>query len=96
MGAEYCQETISAKTDKEAQEAFMGLVAECEYDHGHSGYSGTFAEKTELTILPPPKGRNFWSPEELEHHEAGEDKWGPAVGGKISDTEYFVGGWCSS
>ena len=96
MGAENCTETVKAKDDYEAQAAFDDVVRQCEYDFGHAGYTGTFAEKSELIILQPPEGRNFWTPEELENHEAGEDKWGPAIAGKISDQEYLIAGRCSS
>lgn len=47
-----------------AAKAFRAAVDQAKYDHGHSGYSGTIAEKHEFVVikapevaaLPQPKG----------------------------------------
>ena len=104
MGGEYYSRTVKAKTDEEAVTEFKEIVKQCKYDYGHAGYTGTFAEKSEIKILPLPKGRRaddndkkrFWTEEELQTLADDVNKWEHAIGGKISETEYYLCGWCSS
>ena len=39
-----------------AQAAFRNAVTDAQYDHGHSGYTGTIAEKDRFVLLRPPDG----------------------------------------
>ena len=39
------------ETGKTAKEAFAGAVSEAQYDHGHAGYTGTIAEKSEFVMI---------------------------------------------
>lgn len=39
-----------------ARYAFEGARRQALYDHGHSGYSGTIAEKDEFILMTPPAG----------------------------------------
>ena len=96
MGAEFDSCEITAKTDTEAQKEFAKEIAQAAYDYGHAGYTGTFAEKTEVDILPPPNGRKYWTKEELESHAGEISKWDNAIGGKINENTYFIAGWCSA
>ena len=96
MGAENFSYTAKGKT---AKEAFAAARSQAQYDHGHSGYSGTIAEKSEFVMIDVPAGKN---PDEyaelLVHHgdERIDDKWGPAGCIEIADGEYLFFGWASS
>jgi hypothetical protein len=95
MGASDFQ--IKAK-GKDAKEAFTNAVLQAEYDHGHAGYTGTIAEKTEFEMIPLPKGVN---PEEYASNLIDEgdpridDKWGPAGCFDLGNGEYLFFGWAS-
>jgi len=39
---------------KSAKEVFNKLVEQAAYDHGHGGYTGTIAEKSEYTFISAP------------------------------------------
>ena len=48
MGAELCAEILDGTlSGDKVRIAFDQIVAHALYDHGHAGYSGTFAEVTE-------------------------------------------------
>jgi hypothetical protein len=51
MGAETFEERGEGKS---AQEVFDKLVEEAAYDHGHGGYTGTIAEKSEFVVISAP------------------------------------------
>ena len=53
MGAETFCVTIKGAS---AEAAFAEAVRQAQYDHGHSGYSGTIAEKRDFVIVPLPDG----------------------------------------
>jgi len=68
-----------------AQEAFIAAVEEAEYDHGHSGYTGTIAEKDTFVMIPMPKKRftkgdaEAYANELIRIHDGRiDDKWGDA------------------
>ncbi len=44
MGAEYQDTTIDDCAEPELQAAFDRIVERAQYDYGHGGYSGSFAE----------------------------------------------------
>jgi len=95
MGA--CTESyiILAETKEDVQKQFREIIEDCKYKYGHDGYSGTFAEKSELRIVDKENGE-YWTEEELEGHPIAYDKWGPAIGGLIGKGKYYLFGWCSS
>jgi hypothetical protein len=95
MGACTYSVTIEAQNDVEAKEKFWKLVQQCRYDFGHAGYTGTFAEKTAVKIIPIPIDQDYLTKTQIEEHPDGQDKWGPAVGGMIGPAEYYIFGWCS-
>lgn len=101
MGAEQF-EAHSPATD--AREAFIECVEAAQYDHGHSGYTGTIAEKDSFVIVDLPSDLTIGDAVKLlqeswdgtydprlptDAYVAYDDKWGPAVAFK--DT--VVGGW---
>lgn len=81
-----------------ALQAFVMAVAVAEHDHGHSGYSGTLAEKEDFVMIEP---HSRMSPEEYaaelveDDDERIDDKWGPA-GCILTPTGYLFFGWASS
>lgn len=68
-----------------AQEAFDSAVAAAQYDHGHSGYTGTIAEKSSFKVVTgDPDPDRF------------DDKWGPAGCIALGDDLFVFFGWASS
>src|SRR3990167_2827661 len=78
MGAQQFYNSAKGAT---AAEAFKSAVEQAQYDHGHSGYSGTIAEKEDFTMIELPAGRE---PQDYADHlfdkgdQRIDDKWGPA------------------
>ena len=54
MGSSYC-ETILGALENGLDRRYAQLVRDCQYQHGHGGYSGTFAEKRNVRVIPPPE-----------------------------------------
>lgn len=94
MGAERFEVKAKGRT---AQSAFNRATKEARYEHGHGGYSGTIAEKTEFTVIEVPKGRD---PKDYADSDEAlalvEDKWGPAGCIKLGKDEWLFFGWASS
>ncbi len=96
MGASVFFEQARGKT---ADEAFARAVEQACYDHGHSGYSGTIAEKQNFTMIPVPKGEDpvaFANRLIDEADSRVNDKWGPAGCLDLGDGEFLFFGWASS
>jgi len=53
MGAEEFEATVSGDSVKDA---FWAAVQQAQYDYGHSGYTGTIAEKGEYVVFKAPAG----------------------------------------
>lgn len=95
---------------KTARAAFDAAVNQAQYDHGHSGYSGTIAEKHEFTMITPPFDRascasdgefekrvNQYADEMIcEGDPRIDDKWGPAGCIQLSADTFLFFGWASS
>ncbi len=94
MGGEYCGEIVSDMSKDDLKEAHRKIHEECLYAYGHSGYSGTFAEKPELVILPAV----YKTDGEARELCLTNDKWGPAWAVRVEKPEphWYIGGWCSS
>jgi hypothetical protein len=96
MGAE----TFIVKAHgKNAAQAFQAAVQQACYDHGHSGYTGTIAEKGEYVMIPLPKDTNprHFANMLIEDSDARiDDKWGPAGCFDLGNGEYMFFGWASS
>lgn len=102
MGAEYNEAIIKdpelKMADKEIKTAAEAIFNQAAYDHGHAGYSGSFAEKLGA-------GVDIHRDKEFDHETAARqyvddkldsDKWGPADVVPIKGVGWYVGGWCSS
>lgn len=84
---------------KTAQEAFDAAVKEAAYWHGHSGYTGTIAEKDRFIMVKQP----FQSSEEAwryadnpdEWPDDVQDKWGPAGAIHLGENRWLFFGWAS-
>ena len=73
MGAVDFQHTATGNT---ASEAFDSAVQEAQYDHGHSGYTGTIAEKDGFIMKTVPEGEPI--KDFVNRTLEDNDKWGAA------------------
>jgi hypothetical protein len=94
MGAEFMTETITAKTSKEVKAKHDELVERDQYDHGHAGYSGTFAESPGVTI----SDYEAKDAEDAEQYiDDNAKKWENSIAVRIKGTdEWVIGGVFSS
>lgn len=102
MGADVFFTAMGGKT---AREAFDEAVRQACYDHGHSGYSGTIAEKEGFVMIPLPDGEeapSFANRMIDDDDERIDDKWGPAgciqfdVDSETGRKQFLFFGWASS
>jgi len=77
------------------EKAFSSAVQEALYDHGHSGYSGTIAEKDGFKMQTVPDGVSI--NDHIERTLEDNDKWGPAFCIKSKDVfnKYIFYGFAS-
>ena len=99
MGAQWFEVKISNK--KTAKDAFSEAIEEAQYDYGHSGYTGSIAEKTKFKIfkespLTPEDAEELLYKIESEGDDRVDDKWGPAGCIQLTTGEYVFFGWASS
>ena len=92
---------ITIETGESAVRALWNAVEQAEYDHGHSGYTGTIAEKGEFVMIDEEEHEEEEARAKAEKmiHEGDEridDKWGPAGCFKLKDGRYMFFGWASS
>lgn len=95
MGAEY----FSCRAEgKNAREAFKAAQEQAWYDHGHSGYSGTIAEKPGFTLVERLPGESVEKAmDRLDDSNLVNDKWGNCAALKgDTEGEYIFFGWASS
>ena len=82
-----------------AKDAFDEAKNEAQYDHGHSGYTGTIAEKDDFIIIKLPEGNTA---DDYSNELMGDDdpriasKWGPAGCIEVSEGTFLFFGWASS
>jgi len=96
MGSESFMEQATGKT---AKEAFQSLVGDAQYDFGHSGYTGTIAEKNSFVMIDLPDGMDAEDYADIlmdKDDERIADKWGDAGCIKVKDGEFLFFGWASS
>lgn len=87
-----------AKGDN-AFEAFNSAVEEACWNHGHGGYTGSIAEKSEFVIIPLPKDCDPYKYAEKligDEDERIDDKWGPAGCIELGNNNYLFFGWASA
>lgn len=87
------------ETGKTARDAFKTAVKQAQYDHGHAGYTGTIAEKTDFIMLTVPAGETWqkYSKKLLDTQGSPIDsKWGPAGCIDLGGGNYAFFGWASS
>jgi hypothetical protein len=99
MGSQWFEVRISDK--KTAKAAFNEAVKEALYDYGHSGYTGSIAEKQKFIMLndkplEPNEAKDLVRKIEDEGDDRIDDKWGPAGCIKLTTKEYIFIGWASS
>ena len=91
------------------EKAFTALYQQAEYEYGHSGYTGTIAEKDGFTVIETvtkPKAEleaatTSWGALRLGEvgvtpdwdHPAADDKWGPAACIAVNTDEGGPFGW---
>lgn len=82
-----------------AKKAFIKAVSDARYEHGHGGYTGTIAEKSDFNMIPfNGTADEAWQKAEkmiLDRHHLVDDKWGPAGCIEIEKGEYLFFGWAS-
>ena len=102
MGAQVFFRTSSGKT---AREAFDEAVRRACHEHGHSGYTGSMAEKEGFVMIPLPHGEeapSFANRLIDDDDERIDDKWGPAgciqfdVDSETGRKQFLFFGWASS
>ena len=94
MGCSFNFTALQAKKPDAARvEAHVLIEQEC-YEHGHGGYTGSFAEAQGCEVAQHPR---------LDSREAAEDwlrdhaqMWGPALLVATTDGTYYMGANCSS
>lgn len=92
-----------------AEIAFKSAVAEAQYDYGHSGYTGSIAEKSEFVMMDGPymngpliEKKAYALVEQLmdADDERITDKWGPAgcieIQVESGPRRFLFFGWASS
>tara|TARA_B100000131_G_scaffold221323_1_gene212849 strand:- start:37690 stop:38025 length:336 start_codon:yes stop_codon:yes gene_type:complete len=66
---------------KTPESAFWSAVRDAKWEHGHGGYTGTVAEKSEFVIIPVPEGKEPYqfASQLIDNGDPRvSDKWGPA------------------
>lgn len=100
MGAERFRNLVKGDTP---EKAFSDAVDKAAYDYGHSGYTGTIAEKPSFEMRNDGKSLTRKEAYAFSKEDGSEnEKWEPAfcVPVKADDSEEIVGylfyGWASS
>ena len=96
MGAETFEHTGHGET---AMEAFEQAKDDALYEYGHSGYTGTLAEKNSFVEITLPDGMDAYDYARTlvdNDDERISDKWGDAGCIKMEDGEFLFFGWASS
>lgn len=91
MGCCFNFEKLNAKTELEAIAAGNELISQAQWEYGHGGYTGSFAECRGVEIARVEVSADHveaWLDESAE-------KWGPMLIVKVGE-EYFAGANCSS
>lgn len=98
MGAEFNTEVITdtelGMSSDQIKASFQRTIEQCEYDYGHSGYTGSFGEKEGVKIHP----KTFGNVEDAESFIDKLDtcKWEDADCVGIKGVGWLIAGWCSA
>lgn len=92
MGAEYQGGIVEAGSEEALHIKYRDIVSHCRHMDGHGGYTGTFAEKDGLEVIPGTHTREG----AREHCSEENPKWGPSYAYDLGDNKWYIGGWCSS
>lgn len=82
-----------------AKAAFDSAVQQAQYDYGHSGYTGSVAEKDSFVVIPVPAGADpvvFAEQLVRDCDPRVDDKWGPAGCVQVDPGTWLFFGWASS
>lgn len=82
-----------------AKQAFINAREKAQWDHGHSGYTGTIAEKSEFVMISLPENTDpiKYASDLIGNEDPRiDDKWGPAGCIDLKDGSYLFFGWASS
>lgn len=96
MGAQDFTQKAQGKT---AKAAFRSAVEQAAYEHGHGGYTGSLAEKSEFVIIALPDGKDaseFAWELILGDDSRISDKYGPAGCFDLGDGNFYFFGTASS
>lgn len=99
MGAESFYEIFSGKNSRDA---FQKAVENALYEHGHSGYTGSIAEKNNFTMATKEilSSSEAWEMANSLINTDYSNKWGPAgciqLQTKFKENNYLFFGWASS
>lgn len=99
MGASTFYEFVERGSHTTAKQAFDATVAEAKYEHGHGGYSGTIAEKSDfVSIMTMPDRFTATAVAEAMVDKGDrriDDKWGPAGCIEVGTEGWLFFGWAS-
>ena len=100
MGADFFGTYSKGKT---AREAFTMSKSKAFHDYGHSGYTGSIAEKNTFIMIDVPEGftpAKYAAKMIKEDDVRVSDKWGPAgcifIRRDNDENVYLFFGWASS
>lgn len=81
MGAEWFDDWIKVEEVEDIAEAFSRMKAKAYWDYGHSGYSGSLAEKPSYEVIECPLHIQTKDQFKAWMHEidAGRSKWDDAL-----------------
>lgn len=95
MGAEFVCEKVKAREPVQLESIHDGLVSQAQYDYGHAGYTGSFAESPGLTIITSIEFDDEQTAEDYIYDNA--KKWENALAVRIKGTnDWLIGGCFSS
>jgi hypothetical protein len=94
MGAQFNLQILKATNDEAAKAEALEVIEQAAYDHGHAGYSGSFAECADVTLRTSPTHEGKAEAEEWLEENC--QKWENALIVKTDRGTYLMGAWCSS
>jgi hypothetical protein len=94
MGCSFNCIELQAKKKEAAMIEATAVIEQESYEHGHGGYTGTFAEAQGCEFAKHPPLKTQEDAEEWLNDHA--QKWGPALLVKKTDGTYCMGANCSS